>query len=112
MSPDERRRERRLDVDIAAALFDGETAVPCRLLNMCSKGFLIESHRRLPVGGAVDLTVPLYPARTIRCTVQVRHVNAERLGALITAISAEDQSVCVRFLQERKLARDAQAQLA
>jgi hypothetical protein len=109
MSPAERRRERRLDVDISAALFDGPKVVPCRLLNMCSKGFLIESHSRLPVGQALDLAVPLYPSRTVRCTVQIRHVNAQRLGALIIAISSDDQLTCARFLRERKQARDAQS---
>ena len=108
MSPAERRRERRLDVDIDATLIDGDTAVPCRLRNMCSKGFLIEADRRVPVGHAVALSVPLYASRTIRCTVQIRHVNAERMGALITGISGEDQSVCSAFLKEQKQARAAQ----
>ena len=110
MSPAERRRERRLDVDISASLFDGQRAVPCRVLNMCSKGFLIESDRRVPVGQAVSLIVPLYPSRAIQCFVQIRHVNNERLGALVTAISAEDQAICSKFLAERKHARDAQLQ--
>jgi hypothetical protein len=109
MTPAERRRERRLDVDISASLFDGQRAVPCRILNMCSKGFLIESDTRLPVGGAVSLIVPLYPPRVIECTVQIRHVNAERLGALVTQISAEDRAVCLWFLAETKKARDTQA---
>ena len=112
MSPTERRKERRLDVDVGATLFDGQTALPCRLLNMCSKGFLIGSDRRLPVGQAASLIVPLYPSRTIRCTVQIRHVNAERLGALITEISDEDQAVCSRFLKEKKQDRDAHIQHA
>jgi hypothetical protein len=107
MSPAERRRERRLDVDISAALLDGYTTVPCRLLNMCSKGFLIELDRAVPLGHAVVLAVPLYASRTIHCTVQIRHVNAQRLGALIIAISSDDQSVCSRFLQETRQARDA-----
>jgi hypothetical protein len=108
MSPAERRRERRLDVDIGAALFHGERTLPCRILNMCSKGFLIEADTRLPVGEAVTLSVPLYPARAIECIVQIRHVNAERLGALVTAISCEDQAICARFVADRKRARDAQ----
>jgi hypothetical protein len=105
MSPAERRKERRLDVDLSATLFDGESAVACRLRNMCGKGFLIEADTRLPVGQAVNLTVVLDPTRTIYCTVQIRHVNAERLGALVTEISAEDQSICRVFLAEQKRAR-------
>lgn len=108
MSPAERRRERRLDVDIGAALFHGERPLPCRVLNMCSKGFLIESDTRLPVGQAITLRVPLFPPQTIDCIVQIRHVNAERVGALVTQISTEDEAVCARFLAERKKARDAQ----
>jgi hypothetical protein len=77
---------------------------------MCGKGFLIESDRAVPIGHAVNLMVPLYPERTIRCTVQIRHVNAHRLGALITEISGEDQSVCSTFLRERKQAREAELQ--
>ena len=112
MSPAERRKERRLDVDISASLFDGQRAVPCRILNMCSKGFLIESDSRVPVGQAVSLIVPLSPSRWIQCMVQIRHVNADRLGALVTAISAEDRAGCAQFLADKKQARDAQRQYA
>ena len=108
MSQTDRRRERRLDVDIRALLFDGERAVPCRILNMCSKGFLIESDRGLPLGHAVVLRVPLDAERVIDCTVQIRHVNAQRLGALVTRISHEDHTACTVFLAEQKRARDAQ----
>lgn len=108
MSPAERRRERRLDVDIAAALLDNDRPVPCRLVNMCSKGFLIESDRRVPVGQALRLLVSLYPRHTVECTVQIRHVNDTRLGALVTAISPFDKSICSRFLRDRKRARDAE----
>ena len=109
MSPAERRRERRLDVDLAAALLDEGRTVSCRLVNMCSKGFLIEADHMLPVGHAVTLLVSLYPAHTVQCTVQIRHVNATRVGALVLAISGADQSICSRFLQERIRTRDAEA---
>ena len=112
MSPAERRRERRLDVDIAAALLDGGRTLACRLVNMCSKGFLIESDQQVPVGHAVSLLVPLYPSHTVECTVQIRHVNAARLGALVTSISPFDKSICARFLRDRKRARDAARLLA
>jgi hypothetical protein len=111
MSPAERRKERRVDVDISATLFDGHTAVPCRLRNMCSKGFLIEANHDVPVGRSVSLTVPLYASQWVYCTVQIRHVNAERLGALVTQISTEDESLCVQFLKEMKLARATQVAL-
>jgi hypothetical protein len=109
MSPDDRRKERRLDIDIGATLVDGDTTIPCRLLNMCIKGFLIEADTRLPVGYAVSLVVPLYARETVRCTVQIKHVNAQRLGALITEINSRDQWLCSRFLRETRLARAAHA---
>ena len=108
MSPAERRRDRRLDVEIDATLFHGEKSLPCRVLNMCHKGYLIESDTPLPVGQAVTLRVPLFPPQTIDCSVQIRHVNAQRAGALVTRISDADRAACARFLAEKKQARDAQ----
>ena len=102
MNPKERRTAARVDIDIQATLVSGETRSPCRLLNMCEKGFLIEADDELPHGGSLGLAVPLPPGPLIQCTVQVRHVNKGRLGALVIGISDDDRQRCCAYLAERR----------
>ena len=91
-----------MDIDIRATLGTGERRSGCRLLNMCEKGFLIEAEDALPVGGSITLSVPLAPDALIHCTVQIRHVNRRRLGALVTEISDVDRQRCHAYLTARR----------
>jgi hypothetical protein len=72
---------------------------------MCEKGFLIESDDDLPLGGSIALVAPLPPGPDIHCTVQIRHVNKGRLGALVTEISDADRERCQAYLKERRASR-------
>ena len=83
----------------------GESRSDCRLLNMCEKGFLIEAEDALPVGGSMALAVPLPPDALIHCTVQIRHVNRQRLGALVIEISDDDRQRCDAYLTARRAQR-------
>jgi hypothetical protein len=105
LNPKERRAAARVDIDIEATLGAGESSSPCRLLNMCDKGFLIEAEDDLPVGGTFALRVPLTPETVIQCTVQIRHVNRGRLGALVIEISDADRERCQAYLKERRAQR-------
>ena len=93
-----------MDIDIRATLGTGERRSACRVLNMCEKGFLIEAEDALPVGGSIALAVPLAPDAVIRCTVQIRHVNRRRLGALVIEISDDDRQRCQAYLTARRAA--------
>ena len=105
VKPKERRAAARVDIDINATLIRGETRTPCRLLNMCEKGFLIEADDELPLGGSIALAVPLPPGPVIHCTVQIRHVNRGRLGALVIEMSDADRERVLAYLKERRAQR-------
>jgi hypothetical protein len=101
MTKQELRTELRVAVSCRGTLSLGETSAPCLIQNMCSRGFLIKSSKELPVGDVLKLTCELYPERTVECTVQVRHVNRDCLGARVIEISEDGQLLCRRFLEEQ-----------
>ena len=78
-----------------------DKSAPCVIQNMCSRGFLIKSSKHLPVGHVLRLRCELYPERCVECTVEVRHVNRDCLGARVIDISEDEMMLCRQFLQER-----------
>ena len=72
---------------------------------MCSRGFLIKHSKELPVGPVgqvLRLKCEPYPAQYVECTVQVRHVNSECLGARVIEMSDDGKLLCRQFLEERR----------
>jgi PilZ domain-containing protein len=102
MNQTEKRSEPRIPVNYSGTLTSNGVSMPCVVQNMCSRGFLIRHSRELPVGQSLHLKCDLYPTRSVECTVQVRHVNSQVLGALVTQMSEEDRRVCLRFLEEHR----------
>ena len=101
MDKPELRSERRVPVSFRGTLRVGaEDALPCHIQNMCSRGFLIRAEETLPVGRLVHLTCELYPDVRIECTVQVRHVNRDSLGARVTEMGEAHQMLCRKYLAE------------
>ena len=105
MAQPELRSEPRVAVSYGGTLTRDGVSTPCVVQNMCSRGFLIRHSALLPVGQALRLKCDLYPERSVECTVQVRHINAELLGARVIEMSDGDRLVCRRFLEEQ-LARE------
>lgn len=103
--PSERRAEQRVDVNLTGTLTFGETSSVCSIRNICSKGFLIEANKGLPRGQVVQLVVSLYPDKLVNCTVQIVHVNAQRLGAMVLDMADGDQVVCQQFMAEQRALR-------
>ena len=60
----------------------------------------------LPVGQTLRLKCELYPTRSVECTVQVRHVNAQYLGARVIEMSDDARIICQRFLEEQRAANE------
>jgi hypothetical protein len=104
MQQPELRAEPRVPVNFPGSLTLGVTSTPCLIQNMCSRGFLIQHSKALPVGQSVRLRCELYPAQFIECTVQVRHVNARSLGARVIEIGDDAKALCQRFLEEQRAA--------
>ena len=103
--PSERRAEQRVDVDLSGTLTFGETSSVCSIRNICSKGFLFEAMTGLPRGEVVQLAVRLYPDKLVKCTVQIKHVNAQRLGAMVLDMADYDRAVCQQFMAEQRALR-------
>ena len=104
MSKPELRAEPRISVNCHGTLRLGDTAAPCLIQNMCSRGFLIKSSKELPVGRVLQLRCELYPEATVECTVEVRHVNRDCLGARVIEISDDGRILCSQFLAEQHAA--------
>lgn len=102
MNKPELRSEQRIPVACRGTLTLGDTSAPCIIQNMCSRGFLIKSGKELPVGHVLKLTCDLYPERSVECTVQVRHVNRDCLGAKVIEISDDGQLLCRKYLEEQR----------
>lgn len=101
MSEPDQREELRVPTGFPGMLFDGQTASPCFIQNMCSRGFLIKHSEELPVGHPLRLRCELYPDQSVECTVQVRHVNADCLGARVIEIGDDSRTLCQRYLEEQ-----------
>lgn len=102
MQNTEQRAEPRVAVNYSGTLTLNGVSTPCVVQNMCTRGFLIRHSIELPVGQALHLRCDLYPTRSVECTVQVRHVNRQILGARVTQMSDEDRRVCLQFLEEHR----------
>lgn len=102
MNTSELRAEPRVPVSFRGTLRLGDNAAPCHIQNMCSRGFLIRATEGLPVGRTLYLTCELYPEQSVECTVQVRHVNRDCLGARVMEMSEAHQLLCRRFLAEHR----------
>ena len=102
MDRPELRSEPRVPVSYSGTLTRDGVSTPCIVQNMCSRGFLIRHSTELPLGQSLHLRCNLYPARSVECTVQVRHINSLYLGARVLEMSDEDRRVCLRFLEEQR----------
>jgi hypothetical protein len=100
--PSERRTEQRIDVDLSATLTADGTSRTCRILNICSNGFLLEAEQHIGVGEIVELRACLTPDQAITCTVQIKHVNASRRGAMVLRMGDADMSRYRRFIEEER----------
>ena len=106
----ELRSEPRVPVDFHGELILDDSSIPCAIQNMCSRGFLIKytkdlpHYRDLPVGQVLRLRCELFPAKTLECTVEVRHINAACFGARVIQMSEEGKRLCLQFLEEQRVA--------
>jgi hypothetical protein len=100
--PSERRAEQRIDVDLAATLTSGGASRDCRIVNICSNGFLLEADQHIGVGEVAELRACLMPDQAITCTVEIKHVNAYRRGAMVLRMSDADMKRYRRFIEEER----------
>jgi len=87
------------------APWDSVAANPCLIQEFSSKGFLIMSTVKAQPGDTLELKSELYPARFLRCKVEVRHVNDDCLGAKIVEVSDAGLRLCRQFIDEHVSAK-------
>lgn len=97
----ERRREPRIDVLLHGTLVVAGSLQRCVILNMCSRGFLLDAQKGLELAHTAELQVELRPNVFITCTVGARHVNTGRVGALVLEMSEQDRLLCRQFRDEK-----------
>lgn len=100
--PSEKRAEERIDVDLEATLTSGGTSRNCRILNICSNGFLLEASQHIGIGEVAELRACLTPGQAVTCTVEIKHVNAHRRGAMVVGMSDADTKRYRRFIEEER----------
>lgn len=101
--PSERRAEERIDVNLEATLVSGDVSRRCLILNICKNGFLLKADKDLAVGEVVQLNVNLRPHQAITCTVQIKHVNADRRGAMVLEMSEPARTTYRTFVEEERV---------
>ena len=100
--PSERRAEERIDVNLEGTVISGEVSRRCLILNICNNGFLLKADKDLAVGEVVQLNVNLRPDQAITCTVQIKHVNADRRGAMVLDMSDAARTTYRTFVDEER----------
>ena len=94
------RDEYRVPVEREGTLRHGDNSVPCTIHDLSAHGVLVEAPMLIAVGDRADLELQLTSGLPIRCTIQVKHVEAGRFGASIVSISSEDEGNIMRFLEQ------------
>jgi hypothetical protein len=72
------------------------------ILNVCSNGFLLQADQNVSIGEVAELKVSLYPRQPIMRTVQIKHVNADRWGAMVIGMNEADREVYRAFVRAER----------
>jgi PilZ domain len=96
-----KRKQSRIDVGRNGRIQRGSLSAPCKVLDVSESGVRIESRMFVKVGDTLHLVIELDRGHTLSCTIQPIHVRTPRFGALITAISPENQERLSQILDDR-----------
>ena len=72
----------------------------CLIENVSVRGFLLECLDEFVVGQRLRLTSTFGPGETMRCTVEVRHVDGSRVGAAIVEIDGQSATLCSEMIAQ------------
>ena len=84
----------------SAKLISGDGWLPCRLLDMSNRGFLLVCKKTPAVGQILGLRVELSPDNVVKCKLEIKHANETGSGGRIVEIDEESIRLCKLFLQE------------
>ena len=85
----ELRAEARISVSRKGALSSGETWFPCIIVDASESGFAMVCTRPLAREQILDFRCDLDPETVFECKVEIRHLNSDGAGVMITDIEPE-----------------------
>ena len=72
----------------------------CLIENVSTRGFLLACLDAFVVGQTLQLTSTFGPGETMRCTLEVRHVEGSSVGAVIIEIDERSARLCRDLINE------------
>jgi hypothetical protein len=72
----------------------------CLIQNVSERGFLLECLDEFVVGQRLRLTSTFGAGATMRCTLEVRHVEGSSIGAAIVEIDADSAQLCRELIEQ------------
>jgi hypothetical protein len=72
----------------------------CLIENVSARGFLLECLDEFAVGQRLQLTSTFGPGETMRCKLEVRHVEGSSVGAAIVEIDERSARLCRDLIDE------------
>ena len=85
----ELRAEARISVSRKGALSAGETWFPCMIVDASESGFAMVCTRPLVREQILDFRCELEPETVFECKIEIRHLNDDGAGVMITDIEPE-----------------------
>ena len=90
----------RVAIDRTGLIRRGAETFPCRVIDLTERGFQLRTDGAFHAGEVLNLEFVLNETSSIKCTVQVTHVRAPYLGAVITTISPDYQTQLSHFIEQ------------
>ncbi len=102
----ELRAEARIQVKEKGALSAGSLGTedawfPCVVQDMSDTGLQIHCSQELSVGQNLDFKCELFPGKTLKCKIEIRHVNQTGMGTKIIEIDSRGAGLLQLYLQEQ-----------
>ena len=102
----ELRAEARIPVKEKGSLSAGSLGIedawfPCVVQDMSDSGFLILCSKVVSVGQVLEFRCELFPEKTLKCKIEIRHVSAAGMGTKVTEIDKRGTSLVQLYLQEQ-----------
>ena len=102
----ELRAEARIPVKEKGSLRPGSVNIgddwfPCVVQDMSDSGFQILCSKDLSVGQVLEFRCELFPEKTLKCKIEVRHISPKGMGTKIREIDGRGTSLVQLYLQEQ-----------
>ncbi len=101
------RAEARIQVKEKGSLNVGSLGIeedswfPCMVQDMSDSGLQLVCSQEFSVGQILDFKCELFPEKTLKCKIEIRHVNRSAIGTKIIEIDGRGAGLIQLYLQEQ-----------